>query len=191
MKKLKNIAEVQIGYQATGRLVHEHHGTHRLIQLKDIVNDRVVMGDAITIVPKRDPARYLVLPGDVLFVARGRFNDAVLVADKLENTLAVSNFYIVRAKPAVLPEYLCWYLNQDEAQSYIKSRLHGSGIKMIKKSDLLELPLPVPPLEVQRMIADVARLERREAQLVEEIQEKRKELRAAVCHRAIHSKESN
>ena len=189
MQRLKNIAEVQIGYQATGRMMHHGDGTHRLIQLKDVRGDRIQTSDLIAFVPKRDPQPYLVGPGDILFVARGRKNQAVLSTERLENVLAVSNFYIIRAGPAVLPEYLCWHLGQPAAQDHIRSRVHGSGIKMIKKSDLLELLVPVPPLDVQRKVVAVARLAGEEERLTQAISNKRQELAAALCGRAVADKE--
>jgi restriction endonuclease S subunit len=184
---ISNIAEVQIGYQPKGSVQPNPNGTHRLIQVKDIRDDRTLNAiDIYRIMPERDPDRYLVTRGDVLFLARGWRNYAVAIRDELQNTLAAGTFYIARIKTVnLLPEYLAWYINQPRTQAILKPRTQATNIPLVTKSVFETLEIDIPPLSVQRAIVELDYLAKKEQALLARLVNKRRQLVFAICMNAI------
>ena len=115
--KLGRVADVQLGYQHREKVSHVEHGSHRLIQGKDLVRTELLCGgldrpagwqvsmdnlDRVT--PKGDAKRYAVQPGDLLFVSRGTTNIAVPlneqtvqpVPERWDDLIPAYTFYILR-----------------------------------------------------------------------------------------------
>lgn len=180
MKKLKDIAEIQIGYQHRDRgqtISKESVGSHRIIQIKDI-NESIILAENLTkINPKGDAERYLVNQDDILFLSRGVRALAILVRAPLKNAIAAYYFYILRVNSStVLPEYLAWFISQPKAQAYLKSQQKGSHIKMIPKSAVEDLDIDIPSLKVQKTIIDLEKLRAKEEQTMHSIIKARKKL---------------
>ncbi|MDK2848724.1 MAG: hypothetical protein PWP34_2077 [Desulfuromonadales bacterium] len=184
--KIKKISEIWVGYQPKGRIEHDADNTHRLIQIKDFQDDGSIDFDSLSwIIPDRDPERYQVQEGDVLFSARGRYNTAYVLEGVPAHTLAGGNFFVVRSeRKGVLPGYLAWALNQPVTQEEIKSRTMGTNISYISKKAFGDLEVPVPPLDVQRKICDLIGLQQQEQGLLMQLATKREQLVQAVCYQA-------
>ncbi len=76
----------------------------------------------------------------------------------------------------MLPEYVCWYINLDTTLKYLRSEAKGTGIPSISKATLEELEIPVPSVERQKMIAEVARLQAEAQRLKSKIMAKCQQL---------------
>ncbi len=180
MKLLRDIVEIQIGYQnrEKGRTIAKDiPGTHKFIQIKDIVNSQLNNENLFTVTPKGDAERYLVNKGDVLFLSRGQKGFAVSIPEPLRNTIAAYYFYILRLQSnAVLPEYLVWLINHPKSQAYLTGHQRGSHIKVIPKGAFEELPVWVPSLKEQRLIVGLEALRKNEEQLLNELISARKKL---------------
>ena len=112
--KLKDVAEIQIGYQHRDKshpITTDSASTHRIIQIKDLdleerfKNEVIERGGSAPymwpdnlyqVTPAGDAERYLVSQGDVLFLSRGQRTYAVPILQTLENTVASYYFYILR-----------------------------------------------------------------------------------------------
>lgn len=75
-----------------------------------------------------------------------------------------------------MPEFLAWYLNQAPAQQFIEENARGSYVTAISRKDLSEMGIPLPPLDVQRQIADIQDLTGQESDLLERLRTARIEL---------------
>lgn len=118
----------------------------------------------------------LLQQGDVLFAGKGGRCQAFLF-HLPEPTLANSLFVVIRTKPEVLdPGYLVWFLNSKAAQAELGSSMVGTSVPNIPLSALRELPIPLPPLDRQRVIARVNELASLEEQLLSELAQQRKTL---------------
>lgn len=170
---LKDIAEVRTGLTLRGQDASkqfDEEGLH-LLKISDLT-----AGGAIHIeLPQplkvtESMEKFRVAPGDVVVANRGVRMTAALVDDRVA-ALAGNQVYIIRAdRSKVLPEYLWWFLNRPSTQSFLKYRARGSYVKTIPiKLIREELPIPLPPLEIQQRISEFASLARREAELTEEI----------------------
>ena len=73
------------------------------------------------------------------------------------------------------PHYLCWWLNHPATLDHIKRFSSGSVIKAVTIRQLKELPVALPPLEVQRDIARLAELQRQEEIALQKLTELKKQ----------------
>jgi len=181
--KLIKLADIQIGYQALRRIDPDPDGTYAIIQTKDINNKHDLdTSDLYPFIPEREPERYQVDKGDVLFLSRGRNNLAYPIRWSLSNTLAASTFFILRVtSDNVLPEYLAWAINQPPAQAELKMHSHATTtIPLIPKSAFETLIIDLPPLDVQRKIVELNDLLKKERELIDKLLQKREHLIQAV-----------
>ena len=186
--KIRDIADIQIGYQFRSKVVPVKVGTHRVIQMKDINNEHQLdASNLIQVNLKRTLERYKVKKGNILFLARGHRNFAFPIKDDVTDTIASGYFYILKIKSDnILPEYLAWYINQLPAQRYISGRAkRGSHMPMVPKSAFQELPIDIPPIEIQRKLVELDALARKEESLLERLRKRRKDLITAACLQAI------
>lgn len=198
---IRDITEIQIGYQFREKLDMASDGTHQVIQVKDIDPDndhRLVPSSLYRVTPKRDASRYEVANGDVIFLSKGRRNFATLVDSVLEElpwlkpdgsestvtikTIVAGYFFILHLnRNDIDPAYLVWVINQPPAQSYLQSVSRGSGMPFIPKDAFADLEINIPPMDVQRKIVELHYLSRHEQQLIHQLATKRAELVSGLC----------
>jgi restriction endonuclease S subunit len=117
----------------------------------------------------------LLREGDLVFRSRGRSTGAALVGGDAPPAILAAPLLLIRPL-YILPEFLWWFINCDETQAQLASVAVGTSGQMITAESLRALPVPVPPKEAQRRIAEVAHLIRRDEELVNEITRRRKQL---------------
>lgn len=185
-KRLKDLADFRIGYQFRGKVEPDPAGNVRVIQIKDIDADLRIRIDGLAPVKLDRPEPYLTQEGDVLFLSRGHRLYAVVVPATAPNTIATGYFFILRPKTrVVLPEYLAWSMNQGDFQEALRPFHRGSYIPMVSKTDVQDLLIRVPPLEVQRQILQLHALLDEERRLAASLQEKRTALIQAVSRKLL------
>jgi len=206
-RKIKDIAEITIGYQHRGKPISMGSvGSHKVIQIKDLDKEerfidhfsvpaehRLSMGSLYQVTPKGNPEAYAVQKDNVLFLSRGaRYLAVPLVPgyvwpfpESWEGIIAAYYFYVLRLKcEDVLPEYLAWALNSERVQCVMEAISQGSHMKMISKSDFGSLTIDVPPLPMQHSIMELYHLGLKEQQIHKQIQQKRSALVNTLCTRA-------
>src|SRR3954447_17014464 len=131
-----------------------------LIHIKDVVDD--ALGgleslEQIGIADTPQTLRQRLLSGDILLSARGTLMKCAVVPDSHSGAVASANFIFIRLgqDPPVQPELLWAFLRLPKSRSYLQSRVTGSAQSALNIRDLSELPIPVPPRDVQR---DLSRL---------------------------------
>jgi hypothetical protein len=206
--KLREIAEIAIGYQHREKVSHVEHGSHRLIQGKDIVRSeeladdsddqsgwRVLTQELDRVTPKGDASRYRIQPGDLLFVSRGTTNIAVPLVEPFirpmpfdwDTLIPAYVFYILRPdRQRVLPEYLAWFINQPPAQAFLARHSRGTLVKLLPKGVFEELEVPVPPLKKQRLIIELEQLRAREEFLLKQLADARRRPVQQTCLAAVN-----
>ncbi len=174
---LKDIAEIRSGYPFRERIEPERDGQFPVIQIKDIaVDEKVSFENLVRVNLSNVRPEYMVHRGDILFISRGGRNQAVFIETEPDNTIFGMQFFAIRPRQAAEPDYLAWYINQKPAQLYFANAAVGTNVKVITKAILGELPVTLPPVEVQRKIVKIYELSLAENRLVEEIQSKRQQL---------------
>jgi len=185
---IKSIVDILVGYQSRSKIEERGDGTHRIIQRKDFDSSgKLNLDTLVSFIPTGNPQIYSVNQGDILFQARGMEHLSYCLRDKLLNTLAAGSFYILRVKyDNILPEFLCWWLNQEFAQNYFKSHARTSAISFVSKSILEQLRIKVPPLSKQRKIIRINRLLEQEIALQKRLAYLRSQLVRSMCSKALH-----
>lgn len=190
---LKEIAVVQSGYISRGKIEPEDGGSHFLLQARDVdgKGQSYARKNLTRFNPHLSPSDWTLQRYDILFIARGFKNFSVLIQEIPHNVLAAACFFVVRAQTEkVLPEYLCWYLNQLPVEDYLRRRI-GRGVNMpiVRRAVLESIDIPLPPMETQRTVAELNKLIAYEQALLTSLTEKRKTLIAGVCLKAVQKHE--
>lgn len=188
MRTIGEVAQVKLGFHFRERIVSGPDYRHRIVQMKDFDGGgRLNLPGLTRIHLEEIPEKYLLHPGDILFLSKGLRNFAYCLKEPMTNVIASGLFFILRIKDeTVLPEYLAWYINQSPAQTKIKNMAQGTQIPMISCSQFADLEVDIPPIEVQKIIIELDRLAYREKVLLQSLTEKRHQLIQALCRNLIN-----
>ena len=178
LKTLKDIARVQMGLAFRSRIEPEADGTVAVIQMRDLTEDnKLSHRNLITIKMDKLSDRHLVKRRDLIFRSRRQTTTAAIIDTKIGPAVVAAPLLRIRVTSKhVLPEYLCWFVNQASAQAFLHSRATGTAMTVIGKSALDDLQVPLPPLETQERIVALADLLNKEQKLMRELAEKKEKL---------------
>lgn len=167
-KRVSEIAEVISGVY----LQTAPYGEVSYLQIKDLLSESPEKtASKVTLSPKNE--RYLLAKGDLLFAGKGT-TYLCKVFDLDIPAIASTTLYIIRLiSNDILPDYLCWYLNQPSVMALMKAQQVGTGTPLIHKQVVEDFEIPVPDLETQQRIVELARLQAKEKELYQAIAEKR------------------
>ena len=167
-KKITDIADILSGtYLPTAP-----DGDTAYLQVKDFATDAPVkMASKVRMSKKVQNS--LLRNSDILFAAKGAVYLARCYSEDDGKAVASTAFFVIRLKDdGILPEYLCWYLNQHRTELYIRAQQQGTGVPAIRKGVVEMIEVPVPDQSTQRNIVALARLADREYQLRKAIAQK-------------------
>jgi len=121
--------------------------------------------------------KHLLRDSDILFMAKGERNVAALYKASLGDSVASSNFFVIRLRDKkILAEYLIWVFNALYNSGKMKSLKKGTHIPSISKKSLEMLEIPVPSIEIQKKIVQLQELWNREKLLTQELMNKKDQL---------------
>ena len=176
--KLRHLCQIHSGYTNRKGLDPAFGGGLLVLQMRDLVSEvatpdlkqRYDLGGV--------SERYLVSAGDVVFRSRGEPSTATAIDDTLPEPLVVIGpLVIIRPNKAkLLPDYLAWAINHPNAQRQLRMDAQGTSIRMVPMSALEKLDIPVPTLQSQQRIVELATLARREGALLRQLAERREAL---------------
>ena len=134
-------------------------GGIRYIRITDIDDDGTLKDEAVG-VNTRDADGYLLRTGDILFARSGATvgKTYLHVADDADLRCAFAG-YLVRFRTRgqiLLPEFLKEYLNTAVYWRWVAARQRAQAQPNINAAEYGQLPVPLPSLDEQRKIADVA-----------------------------------
>lgn len=128
--------------------------------------------------------RSVLRVGDLLLSIRGHVGRIALVPDELE----AANITQDTARLALLPsqsrEYVAACLTSSPMQSLMRRYVRGVAVTGINLGDVKKLPIPTPPLELQRCFASVALRHLGLTARAREAQEKARQLFDSLAQRA-------
>ena len=75
---------------------------------------------------------------------------------------------------SIEPGYLAWALNRPAAHAFYAVTARGTALPAIGAKELAMIPIPLPPLDVQRRIADIWRLADEQSRLEHRLSDLRK-----------------
>ena len=165
-----------MGYAFRSRLEAAPDGNLSVIQMKDLTDDNRLIPAALARIEysKTKPHQFVRL-GDIIFRSRGQTHTAVLVDQDPGPAIIAAPLLRIRPREGVLSAYLAWFINLPTTQVRLASRAEGTALRMIRKQSLAELEVPLPPLECQQAIVELADLATEEQRLMGRLADKRKQ----------------
>ncbi len=190
--RLCDIADIRLGHPFRGTVKQYDKGDVNVVQVRDTgptgeINQATLVQTELS--TKKQPD--WLQNGDVLFVAKGAKHYSALVQQVLEHTVCSPHFFVVRIKAEfkdmILPDFLCWQLNQQPAQRYFKATAEGSMYLSIRRQVLENVPIKVLTLEKQKQLTAMHRCAVKEQKVLQKLIENRQQQLEAI---AIHALES-
>ena len=122
-------------------------------------------------------------------VNTARMGDKFAIALCKDETYLVSSIYgvfEVRDKSILLPEYLYVIFNREDFDRYVRFTSWGSARETFTYTEICEVSIPLPPIEVQQAIVDLYNCAEEAKNIANETREKMKTLCPALVQRAIN-----
>ena len=114
---VNSVSEISSGKSFRMKPEHVEGGGCHLVQMKDVSDEGFVSVPLSVDLSSVNP-EHLLRRGDLLFVAKGNKNYAI-VYDSDYPAVAISLFFIIRPDATRLDSgYLAWYINSDFWQKY-------------------------------------------------------------------------
>ena len=162
--KLNEVAEIITGVAISTSV----EGLHRYFYYQP--NSFLESGEVVELssITRKEPVseRQLVRIGDVL-VKRLNPNFPLFVSDLSGESIVSTNLYIIRGKSDIVPEYLAFLFEQPSVLNQI-SQFSGasSAIKAISAKKLMDITIPILPIEKQDLIGKWWKLVKKRKQLL-------------------------
>lgn len=179
--KLDEVAEIITGVAASKGSEGPYHYFYyqpnsftesgEVIELADVVRNELV------------PERHLVRIGDVL-VKRLNPNFPLLVSELSGDSIVSTNLYIVRAKSGIVPEYVAFLFEQSSVLTQV-SQFSGANsvIKAISAKKLMDITIPLLPIEKQDLVGKWWTLVKKRKKLLTEYIDETDKLTASISER--------
>jgi len=187
MIRLNQIADLRTGAPFRERIVHDPGASCLIVQSKDVGADGAINTDGmIRTEPPNKKAPDVLAPGDIVLQTRGVSYRAAVVSKASTPMIAAGSLFILKADTArVSPAYLVFFLNLPATQAELRQMATGSTIPNLRRGAIEQLEVPLPSLEDQARIVELASLVRKESEITERINQLRlQELHALMVERA-------
>jgi len=181
-RTLAEIATIRTGYTFRGKVTElTDGGNAHIAQIKDArraweaTNTAVLCAEQLPRIQWEGKDKVFVGAGSVILPARGSkggYFRASCIARKHDDALPIAvsgQFLVITPNNAVLPEFLCWSLNQPAMQYWLAEGAgsQGSSIVMLTAKMAKELTLDIPSLETQQKILHINQLWEQEQALTQ------------------------
>ncbi|WP_448099123.1 restriction endonuclease subunit S [Luteibacter yeojuensis] len=185
---LRHVADIRVGYSFRTKIESDPAGDVHVLQISDIRNAAALDPQALPLikwpVASQPP---LLRPGDVVIPARGDHYEALVIQSD-EPMVASGQLFVIELRTAaVLPDYLCWFLNRPESRNYILKNRAGSSIPSLSRPVLGDLPITIPALETQKKILALAQLWQQEQLLSQRLLVNRQKMLEGIYSKLLES----
>jgi type I restriction enzyme M protein len=183
---LGSVCDVLAGPGTVARSGDDGSGTP-LVLPRNIRNDRVGPGNLDTVPPAVEArlVRYRLISGDTVSARTGTLGRFGLVLDDQTGWLVGPGCVRFRPAEGVVPAYLTYYLSSPAAQQWLRTHAVSSPIPHVNTATLREMPLWLPPPDVQRAIVETLDPFNATASLHRELNAATEELRSLVIQSLI------
>lgn len=174
VKKLKEIATVRTGYpfrERIERVAKPGSLMLPLVQMGDVDSSVAEVSRNLQFVQaEKNWENHVLQPEDVLFISRGKRNEAATFTGGLENVIPAPHLFIIRPQEGdIHGPYLTWFLNLPRTQEIISSHRRGSTIPFVPMDAMETLDVPLPSLTRQKKIAALHALSLMEQALLKKL----------------------
>lgn len=189
---LKTITNIITGHVFRNKIEYSPDGNINLLNTDSIATTGFVSLDnndikRVVISDMKDGE--IIMPGDILFKAKGLNNTAVLIDSIPSNTTVTASCHIIRVTDKnFLPEYVCTWLNSAAAKKHFSKgagQATGVTIANVSKATLESLEIPLRPIKEQKLIAGIEDLASKEKEIRLKIAEKKESLNRAIIEKEL------
>lgn len=178
---LAEVATLFVGLPTARHLAStgEQGADARVVSVGDIQDGRLIPADALSTIRLKPGAaeRFRICVGDLVFACRGTLLKSALVTAESEGLVASSSLIVIRSGPRILPAVLLSMLRSSSWKSTLHQRTRSStGLMQFTVKDIQDLPVPVPPMDVQSDLASLVEAEDEHHRWALLAAEKRREL---------------
>lgn len=156
-KTLKDIAQISSGYSNRQRIENDlENGSIHIIQLQNLDSSNTKIQNLPHKIKSVDvPTSQLLQKGDVLVIAKGSRNNAIVFNENYP-AAAVSLFFVLRPNTELITSnYLAWYINQEATQAILHTGKAGTSVQSITKDVLANLEIKVPSVFTQNKLVNL------------------------------------
>jgi type I restriction enzyme S subunit len=120
-------------------------------EIGQIVKAREILGKDAPI-----RARRVIHTGDVIVsTVRPNLNATALVPPSLDNQICSTGFCVLRCRSSMNPRYLYAFTRGTEFIQALSSRTKGASYPAVTANDILDVKIPVPPIELQDRFSNI------------------------------------
>jgi len=136
-----------------------------LLRVSDIGNGKINTPPLFLLKEAADKVHFerRLQPGDVLLSVSGSIGKVGVVGNGGVGAVASKNLAVLRPLEGVSPRYLAALLRSESIQAWLEGHTRGATIKHLSIRTLRHLPLPLPPIPLQDIIARRFREQGRDA----------------------------
>lgn len=185
--KLSDVADVRTGFTFREKIEELPVGNAHIVQIKDvrhirdITQSQQIYTNQLPLIDWKGKAHLLIDSECVLLPCRGEYIKAHFFAGNHKESKALplivsGQFLILTSNQHVLPEYLCWYLNQPIVQYELRQGGQGSKIPMLSVSMISKYEIEVPSLDIQQHIIALHRTWEQEKRLTQQLIKNREQM---------------
>lgn len=192
VKYFKNISNIVTGHVFRSKIPYNTDGNINLLNMDAISIAGIVCiseNDIKKIQLNDIKPEEIIMPGDILFKAKGLNNTAVLIDTIPPNTTVTASCHIIRVTDKnFLPEYVCTWLNSVAAKKHFSKgagQATGVTIANVSKATLESLEIPLIPLKNQKLISEIEECSKQEKELRLKIAEKKDLLNRAIIEKEL------
>lgn len=151
--KLKQVAEVFRGKSILKK--DTSLGNISVLNISNIENGEINYADMDTIdEDERKAKRYELQAGDVVLTSRGTAVKAAVFAAQDKTIIASANLIVIRPKEEVKGEFIKIFFESPVGRAIIKSFQRGTTVMNINYADIMEMEIPLLPLNKQQEIIE-------------------------------------
>lgn len=193
LRKLSDIAEIRSGYTFREKIVEVElsQANAHIAQIKDVreiaeVNQSLLLDPSqLPFIEWQGKKSALIPSGTVILPSRGSrggYFRASCISENANSTfplIVTSQFLVITPKKGVLPEFLCWSLNQPKIQFWLSQGAgsQGSSMAVMLKTNIgSEISLSIPSIETQEKIIRIHQLWEKEQELNIRLQANRQKM---------------
>lgn len=192
VKYFKTISNIITGHVFRSKIPYNTDGNFNLLNMEAISTAGIVhiSEEDIKKIQLNDiKPEEIIMPGDILFKAKGLNNTAVLIGSIPSNTTVTASCHIIRVtNKNFLPEYVCSWLNSAVAKNHFSKgagQATGVTIANVSKATLETLEIPLLPLKNQKLISEIEECSKQEKELLLKIAEKKEMLNRAIIEKEL------
>jgi restriction endonuclease S subunit len=159
--KLSSIATINSGIYSNTI----SNGDVFYIQARDFDENREIASNLSPVLSfTENIEKHFLNKGDILIVAKGATFLSAVYDGSYSPAVASTVFLVIciNDKKRIYPQFVSWYLNQNSTQNYLLSLSRGTSIPSINKKMLMEINIPVPTIDKQKLTIELIQLQKKE-----------------------------